>query len=132
MHHLSAPRVGAIIRGRFPEQEDVFDDHRGKCRRPLLVLAIERQGDGATEVLVAYGTSQHINRCGRGEFVLTTEQAPFLNTATKFCLCRRLWLPLSTRHFPMGSSAGRCDVLGALPRNVLARVEQAATEAGLI
>lgn len=125
----SAPlQAGQIIWGHFPEMEHVFADECGKTGRPCLVLEVVDEGrDGQPEVLVAYGTSQHVERHGRGEFVLSTRDAPFLRKTTKFCLERRLWLPLARF-----VSDGRVDVAGALPRNALRHLQQAAIEAGLV
>jgi hypothetical protein len=108
--------------------EHVFADECGKAGRPCLVLEMSDEGrNGSPEVLVAYGTSQHTERQGRGEFVLTVKEAPFLRKSTKFCLERRMWLPLA--RFVAGDQV---EVAGALPRNALVRLQRAAVEAGLI
>lgn len=128
MQTSSPVQAGQIIWGQFPEMEHVFADECGKAGRPCLVLEVVDQGrDGQPEVLVAYGTSQHVERHGRGEFVLSTGDAPFLRKTTKFCLERRLWLPLARF-----MSDGRVDVAGALPRSALRHLQQAAIEAGLV
>lgn len=124
----SSPHAGQILVGRFPEMEHVFADECGKAGRPCLVLEVTDEGYGVgPEVLVAYGTSQHTERQGCGEFVLSTQEAPFLRKTTKFCLQRRLWLPLSRF-----TSGGKLSVAGQLPRTALARVQRAAVEAQLI
>lgn len=128
MQTSSPLQAGQIIWGRFPEMERVHDDNCGKEGRPCLVLETTDYGrDGGAEVLVAYGTSQHTERHGRGEFVLTRQEAPFLMKDTKFCMVRRLWLP-----FAKFARGGQVDVAGVLPRSALRRVQQAAIEAGLV
>lgn len=128
MQTSSPPQAGQIIWGRFPEMEHVFADECGKAGRPCLVLEMSDEGrNGSPEVLVAYGTSQHTERQGRGEFVLTVKEAPCLRKSTKFCLERRMWLPLARF-----AASGQVEVAGALPRNALVRLQRAAVEAGLI
>ena len=95
MCHLAAP-VGAIVRVWFPETEDVMS--AGSKFRPCLVLA-GRQTNHGVEVLVAYGTSQNTQARGIGEFTVAKDLQVSIEKDTKFCLTRRIWLPLTKNLF---------------------------------
>lgn len=95
MCHLAAP-VGAIVRVWFPESEDVMSS--GPKFRPCLVLDV-RKTDKCAEVLVAYGTSQNTQARGIGEFTVAKDLQGSIEKDTKFCLTRRVWLPLTKNLF---------------------------------
>lgn len=132
MNHLFAPRVGEIVWCQFPDIPIV--DRPGAKTRPVLVLDITRKGDGRTEVLVAYGTSQNTNHRGRGEFTVDSKNAASgLAKPTKFCLRSILWLPATAEFFhpnpnlPNGSAIN----IGTVPTTDMRSFHTAAVEAGL-
>lgn len=95
MSKLSAP-PGAIVRVWFPESEAVMQP--GPKFRPCLVVECT-QVDGHPIVLLAYGTSQHVERRGLGEMIVRRDQSKALEKDTKFCLQRLIRLPLTSAYF---------------------------------
>ena|SRR5450830_1760506 len=122
---LLAP-LGAIVRVWFPETESVLQP--GPKFRPCLVLGIDSSSTSPTRVLVAYGTSQHTERHGLGEFVVKKTTVPQLDCDTKFCLTKALWLPLSGAYF---ASGGRQLQPVALPKSLYSELYEASREAKL-
>ena len=105
MYNLSA-LAGAVILVRFPEDE--HPNHPGPKRRPSLVAEIDHE---SRRLLVAYGTSQNVNRNGRGEITIRPCDIPGLNKDTKFCLAKARWIPI-TEEF-LGKEI---TVIGMIPR----------------
>ena len=122
---LLAP-PGAIVRVWFPETETVMQP--GPKFRPCLVLEVD-DSSKVPRVLVAYGTSQHTERYGRGELVVKTIQAPELERDTKICLNKTMWLPLTRVYF---ASHGKQPSAVALPRSVHSELLRALREAYLV
>jgi len=125
MIELSAP-IGAIVRVWFPESEAVMQP--GPKFRPALVLGVT-EVDGCRKVLVAYGTSQNTERTGRGEFTIRAEKTYSLESDTKFCLMRRLWLPLTKEYFAAGKGQPKPE---EVVQKCFTSFRTAAVEASLI
>lgn len=126
MKDLFAPFQGAIVMAWMPEAEHACVP--GSKFRPVLLLAEDRRADGTLEVLVAYGTSQQTHRCALGEFTVQRRSAPFLAKDTKFCLGKRMWLPVTEEYF---ACDGQVSILGSVPLPSLRDLKQAAREARL-
>ena len=126
MYELSAP-IGAIVRVWFPENETVLQP--GPKFRPALILDVATKADGSREALVAYGTSQRNEQYGLGEFVLPARFTNSLKYDTRFCLKKRLWLPLTLEYF---GSSGRQPKPETFPEVLLGFFSDAAKEIGLI
>ena len=94
---LPRPRAGDIVDCRFPEQVGT----PGPKERPALVLQVEEAVDDAqgSVVIVAYATSQKVDRVYPGEFVITPSAGTGLTKATKFDLVRRHRLPFDDNWF---------------------------------
>ena len=122
---LLAP-PGAIVRVWFPETETVMQP--GPKFRPCLVLEVD-DSSKVPRVLVAYGTSQHTERYGRGELVVKTIQAPELERDTKICLNKTMWLPLTRVYF---ASHGKQPPVAILPRTLYGELARAMREVGLL
>ena len=122
---LLAP-PGAIVRVWFPETETVMQP--GPKFRPCLVLEVD-DSSKVPRVLVAYGTSQHTERYGRGGLVVKTIQAPELERDTKICLTKTMWLPLTRVYF---TSHGKQPSAVALPRSLHSELLRALREACLV
>ena len=122
---LLAP-PGAIVRMWFPETETVMQP--GPKFRPCLVLEVD-DSSKVPRVLVAYGTSQHTERYGRGELVVKTIQAPELERDTKICLNKTMWLPLTRVYF---ASHGKQPRVAFLPRTLYGELARAMREVGLL
>ena len=77
---LPRPRAGDIVDCRFPEQVGT----PGPKERPALVLQVEEAVDDAQGrvVIVAYATSQKVDRVYPGEFVITPSAGTGLTKAT--------------------------------------------------
>lgn len=123
MQTFLAP-VGAIVRVWFPEAESIM--RAGPKFRPCLVLAEDREKSIVPQVLVAYGTSQNTERCARGEFVAPKGLVPCLDSDTKFCLTRAIWLPLAQEYF---ATRGRQPMPIAIPPSLHAVMLRAYREA---
>ena len=122
---LLAP-PGAIVRVWFPETETVMQP--GPKFRPCLVLEVD-DSSKVPRVLVAYGTSQHTERYGRGELVVKTIHTPELERDTKICLSKTVWLPLSRVYF---ASHGKQPPVAILPRTLYGELARAMREVGLL
>jgi hypothetical protein len=87
----------------MPETEEVCSP--GRKFRPVFVVATDDR-NGRTEVLCVYGTSQHIDRIGRGEFVVSCSDLP-LEKPTKFSFRKMFWLPLDKTYELLAKGALR-------------------------
>lgn len=125
MSNLSAP-IGAILRARFPQAEAIL--RPGPKVRPVLVLDTATRSDGRMEVLVAYGTSQHPERIGYGNFTVQAHQTVSLRYDTRFDLNKVFWLPLSSEIFVRGPQ----QVPELIPAQLIPAFRKAAVEAKLI
>jgi len=81
-------------------------------------------------VLVAYGTSQHIDSVGPCEVLYSSDECDFLRTDTKFDLRRRRWL-FYNKYWFVEAKGKRTPKLGSIPEALRDRllVAQAKTEA---
>jgi hypothetical protein len=64
-----APDPGDIVWCRFPEMESI---RPGPKPRPGLVVSVD-DSMSPVRVRVAYGTTQHLDRLGKGDFVITEQ-----------------------------------------------------------
>lgn len=126
MNDLFAPFPGAVVMAWMPETEHACAP--GPKFRPVLLLAEDRRADGTREVLVAYGTSQQANRNALGEFTVWRRFAAFLSKDTRFCLRKRMWLPMTEEFF---CADGQAKVLGSLPKRSVQDLQRAVQEVGL-
>lgn len=122
------PKPGDIVWCRFPEEGDLKPAPKS---RPALVLSVGVIGE-ETAVVIAYGTSQKVDRLYGGEFVIVPgDGAAFLTSGlsypTKFNLARRVELPYNERWFtvPPGAPFGQQPKLGLLHPSLMARAEAA-------
>lgn len=128
METIFTPRAGDIVFAWMPESEQT--DQPGPKFRPVLILECSAGQNGQLQVLVAYGTSQHTNAHGLGEFTVhPCPEAP-LNKPTKFSLLKRMRLPLEQRFF--ADQDGFPHSSGAVPVKTLGSFMRACQEAGLI
>jgi len=111
MSNLSA-LVGAILFAWLPEDETPHQP--GPKFRPVLVINADPK---AKRLLVAYGTSQNVERNGKGEITFRTTEVPGLTKDTKFCMAKAKWIPVSPQYLYQSPSAARLAVLGMFPRN---------------
>lgn len=111
MCNLSA-LVGAILFAWLPEDESPH--HPGPKFRPVLVINAD---SNAKRILVAYGTSQNVERNGKAEITFGTHEVPGLTKDTKFCLAKAKWIPVSPEYLYQGPSSAKMAVLGMFPRN---------------
>ncbi|CAI10306.1 INTERPRO: probable CcdB protein, possible toxin of addiction system (plasmid) [Aromatoleum aromaticum EbN1] len=121
---LSIPRPGEVVKAWMPETEEVCSP--GRKFRPVFVVATDDR-NGRTEVLCVYGTSQHIDRIGRGEFVVSCSDLP-LEKPTKFSFRKMFWLPLDKTYF---TDYEQQVSFGNLPVKYRRMLAFAAKEAGL-
>lgn len=110
MSNLSA-LVGAILFAWLPEDENPH--HPGPKFRPVLVINAD---PNAKRILVAYGTSQNVERNGKGEITFRTDEVPGLSKDTKFCLAKAKWIPVSPEFLYQSPAAAKLAVLGMFPR----------------
>lgn len=122
------PKPGDIVWCRFPEEGDLKPAPKS---RPALVLSVGTIG-AQPAVVIAYGTSQKLERLYAGEFVVVPgDGAAFvasgLSYPTKFNLARRIELPYSEHWFavPPGAPFGQQPKLGLLHPSLMARAEAA-------
>lgn len=111
MSNLSA-LVGAILFAWMPQDENPHQP--GPKFRPVLVINAD---PSAKRILVAYGTSQNVQRCGRGEITFGTDEVPGLTKDTKFCLAKAKWIPVSPEYLYQSPAAAKLAVLGSFPSN---------------
>ena len=93
------PKAGDIVQCRFPEGKVGTPSPKD---RPALVIEVEEDSDGesASIVRVAYGTSQDIAQRYPGEFtVRATDPKAGLDRDTKFDLGNTVRLPFDSEWF---------------------------------
>lgn len=124
MSNLSA-LVGAIVFAWFPEDENPHQP--GPKFRPVIVVDLDHDNK---RIRVAYGTSQKVDRCGRGEISFAKGEINGLPKDTKFCLGKSKWIPLTKEYLADGKKSGGVTVLGRVPakraRDVLHRLQEVA------
>lgn len=106
MNNTPRPKLGLIVCfAWFPDHNN--PNRPGEKYRPVLISDF----DPSTKMFtVIYGTSQHIERIGNGEFVVVMEG---LSKPTKFCCAYQRQIPASEVYF-VGKD-GKKTVLGVLP-----------------
>lgn len=126
--YFDLPKPGDIVWCRFPEAIDLKPAPKS---RPALVLSVGTI-DEQPAVVIAYGTSQKVDRLYAGEFVIVPgDGAAFaasgLSYPTKFNLGRRVELPYNERWFavPAGAPFGQQPKLGLLHPSLMKRAEAA-------
>ncbi|MBZ9574527.1 hypothetical protein [Modicisalibacter sp. MOD 31.J] len=122
MSNLTA-LVGAVVFAWLPEDE--APHHPGPKFRPVLVVDMDLE---RKQLCVAYGTSQRVDRCGRGEIVFTPKEIEKLSKPTKFCLGKAKWIPLSSSYLSKTGEGKNVAYLGRTPANraadLLKRLEE--------
>jgi len=132
MDGWAAPTPGDIVWCRFAE---LPRRTAGPKPRPALVCKVITREDGVG-VVVAYGTSQGLDRLHAGEFAITKGGNPAAHAAaglsydTKFNLCRQVELPWNDDFFAVPPLAphGQRPTLGVLHAS-MSRAAQAAWQA---
>lgn len=118
-----SPLIGAILFAWLPDH--LRPNNPGPKFRPVMVI----EADVANKrLLVAYGTSQKVDRCHRGEIVFRKEDIEGLTKDTKFCLGNSKWIPISSEYLSEDQSSGGLAILGHIPAKksdaVLARLQE--------
>lgn len=93
------PKAGDIVQCRFPEREVGIP---GPKDRPALVVEVEKnpEGESASIVRVAYGTSQDVAQRYPGEFTIrATDPKAGLDRDTKFDLGNTMRLSFDSEWF---------------------------------
>ena len=111
------PTAGDIVWCHFPDHI-----HPKPKARPGLITCTKVDDEGKVFVVVAYGTSQQINRLYSGEFRITRQDQPAayahagLSYDTKFDLSKALELPYNNDYFsvPPHAPHGQTPKLGTL------------------
>ena len=111
------PTAGDIVWCHFPDHI-----HPKPKARPGLITSTKVDDEGKVFVVVAYGTSQQINRLYSGEFRITRQDQPAayahagLSYDTKFDLSKALELPYNNDYFsvPPHAPHGQTPKLGTL------------------
>jgi hypothetical protein len=123
------PEAGAIVWCRFPDTPELKPAPKP---RPALILTVFDDDAPEFRVLVAYGTSQKVNRLYAAEFAITLQDdAAFklsgLSFPTKFNLLRTVELPYSTPWFdvPPAAPFGHSPQLGVLHPSLMRRATAA-------
>jgi hypothetical protein len=131
--YFDLPKPGDIVWCRFPEEGDLKPAPKS---RPALVLSVGTIGE-LPAVVIAYGTSQKVDRLYAGEFaIVPADGAAFrvsgLSYPTKFNLARRVELPYNDRWFavPPGAPNGQQPVLGLLHPALMSRAQAAFRASG--
>jgi hypothetical protein len=104
----------------FPEHD--HPNQPGPKYRPVIVLDVNSH---TKEILVAYGTSQQVERNGRGEFILEQKHLVGLTANTKFCCDYRRWMPATDEYL---FKNGKNRILGHLPKSYYSALMQAIRE----
>lgn len=123
------PQAGVIVWCRFP---DTPAFQPGPKPRPALVLTVFDDEAPQFRVLIAYGTSQKVDRLYAGEFQVTPQDGAAFRLAglsfpTKFNLSTAVELPYNMRWFdvPPTAPCGQTPQLGVLHPNLLRRATAA-------
>lgn len=111
------PTAGDIVWCHFPDHI-----HPKPKARPGLITSTKGDDEGKVFVVVAYGTSQKINRLYSGELRITRQDQPAayahagLSYDTKFDLSKALELPYNNDYFsvPPHAPHGQTPKLGTL------------------
>ena len=130
-----SPAVGDIVWCHFPE---LPQSHPGPKPRPALVVRVTIKDDGAA-VMVAYGSSQRLDRLLSGEFAIRQALHPAafalagLSFDTKFSFRQMVDLPWTNDFFEVPPKAmhGHNPKLGTLHPSMMhaaAAAHRAATE----
>ena len=118
-----SPLIGAIVFAWLP------DDQRphvpGPKFRPVLIVEADVENK---RLLVAYGTSQKLDLCYPGEIVFQPEEIDGLSKATKFCLGKSKWIPISSEYLSKSRKNGGLAVLGRVPKHKSDHMLARATE----
>ena len=129
IHAWPQPLAGDIVWCHFPEDIAVTPADKP---RPGLILEVFSDNAPQYAVVVAYGTSQKVNRLYSGEFAITAQDGPAFTVAglsypTKFNLKRRVELPYVETYFqvPPGAPFGQIPKLGTLHPSLVRRVHAA-------
>jgi hypothetical protein len=109
----------------------------GRKPRPVLVLTVYADDETVhLRVLVAYGTSQRVDRLRAGEFAISPAdgvafKASGLSFPTKFSLGKTVELPFNSTWFDVPPSApfGQSPLLGVLHASLMKRAAAAARAA---
>ncbi len=117
MHWWPEPTAGDIVWCHFPDHI-----HPKPKARPGLITSTKVDDEGKVFVVVAYGTSQKINRLYSGEFRIARQDQPAgyahagLSYDTKFDLSKALELPYNNDYFsvPPHAPHGQTPNLGTL------------------
>lgn len=122
MSDLKALR-GAFLFAWLPE--DQHPHQPGPKFRPTIVVDVDPQ---TRRLCLAYGTSQKVDRNGRGEITFTKDEIQGLTKDTKFCLGKSKWVPMTAEYLSQCGSAGGLSVLGFVPKDrvpeILDRLEE--------
>ena len=124
MPKLQMPQPGDIVRCRFPFEED---HNLFKFRYALVLFVAEPLFGNKQGVVVAYGTSQKLDRIYPDEFLLDQQNPVFavsgLKKSTKFNLSRTEIMEVRPRNFLFGPD-GRVSV-GVLHPSLIEKVRPA-------
>ena len=125
---FAPPRTGDIVWCRFPQASIPGP---GPKPRPALVLRVG-EANGYPVAVVAYGTSQKVDRLYAGEFaILPTDDAAFeasgLGYPTKFNLSETFELDYNDIWFgvPPGAPCGHLPRIGILHPSLMRRTRAA-------
>ena len=123
MSNIPAQLLGAVIFAWYPHHDCVRKP--GPKYRPVLITDID---NASGMIQVAYGTSQHVDRQGRGEVVFNKTDMPGLCKVTKFCFLKTVWIPLSAQYLSKSQAGSDLTVLGRTPKSKLDDILQALEE----
>lgn len=130
------PSAGDILWCAFPENKALKP---GPKHRPALAITVDDADAPLYRVLVAYGTSQRVDKLHSGEFAIALiDSAAYklagLSYPTKFNLRERVLLPYASDWFavPPGAPHGQLPRLGTLHPSLLNRFRAAAVAAEIL
>ena len=130
------PSAGDILWCAFPENKALKP---GPKHRPALAITVDDADAPLYRVLVAYGTSQRVDKLHAGEFAIALiDSAAYklagLSYPTKFNLRDRVLLPYTSDWFavPPGAPHGQLPRLGTLHPSLLNRFRAAAVAAEML
>ncbi len=130
------PSAGDILWCAFPENKALSP---GPKHRPALAITVDDADAPLYRILVAYGTSQRVDKLHSGEFAIALIDAAAYELAglsfpTKFNLRERVVLPYTSDWFavPPGAPHGQLPRLGTLHPSLLKRFRAAAVAAEML
>jgi hypothetical protein len=130
------PSAGDILWCAFPENKALKP---GPKHRPALAITVDDADAPLYRVLVAYGTSQRVDKLHSGEFSIglmdvAAYQLAGLSYPTKFNLRERVLLPYTRDWFavPPATPHGQSPRLGTLHPSLLKRFRAAAVAAEML